>query len=82
MTGTRDVAQWLREARVRVSTDGPGTVVRLRGFSPAMAFAATVAIAIVLCSFAYPLVAMAYNPNVIPALLFYGAGVSLDVLVA
>ena len=73
MTAPSDVDGWLREARVRVFTDGHGTIVRLRGFSPVMAFFATMAIAIVLCGFAYPLTAMVFNPQPIPASLMFGA---------
>lgn len=74
MNEPEEVAGWLRDARVRVFTDGRGTIVRLRGFSPAMACIAALAVAIVVCGFAYPVAAMAFSPQPVPPVLLFVTG--------
>ena len=68
-----------RVARFRMFEDDAGlTRLRLQGMSPLMTCVATLAVAVVVCGFAYPLAAMVFSPNPVPVLLIAITAVAGD----
>ena len=76
---------WRKQARVSIVDRGGVTMVRVRGFSPVATLFATITVAIVAGGFAYPIVAMLYNPRPVPTMLpvaFTCATVALAIVLA
>ena len=75
------VASWFREARVQQFERDGRTMIRLRGFSPPIAFVATLAVAVLIGAFASPIVAMLFHPSPVPLALIIAVG-TVTVIVA